>query len=65
MIEAYDLWEAHDRQQEQALNRMPVCCKCKEHIQDEYGYRLDGDLYCYDCAQDWLDDQREYIEEEV
>lgn len=47
------------------LNRRPVCCKCKDHIQDEDGYEIDGELYCDDCAHDWLDDHKVSIDNRI
>lgn len=63
MMDNYDLWRAHDNAMEEKLNRCPKCALCNEPIQDEYGYRLDGELYCWDCALDWLrDTAAEYID---
>ena len=39
----------HDRQQEEALNKRPVCCYCGEPIQDDFCYEINGDLICADC----------------
>ena len=39
----------HDRQQEEALNKRPVCCYCGEPIQDDFCYEINGDLICEDC----------------
>lgn len=44
----YERWEAD---QEAWLNRRPVCKWCGEHIQDEYAYRIGGDLVCSDCLE--------------
>ena len=47
---------------ERELERRPVCVKCKEHIQDEDAYEIDGEYYCDDCAHDWLWDRRVSID---
>ena len=61
----YDMFERHDRQMEDRLDRCPKCALCGEPIQDEYGYRVedDNDLFCWDCALQWLHDvAAEYID---
>lgn len=35
---------------------LPCCCKCKEHIQEDYLYAFDGDLYHEDCFHDFARD---------
>lgn len=53
----YDILEAHERQVERSLARLPKCCKCGEPITSEYGYDVDG-LWCQDCFDDWKRDVR-------
>ena len=63
MIDNYDLWREHDDRMETKLSKCPKCALCNEPIQEEYGYRLDGELYCWDCALNWLHDTAaEYID---
>ena len=45
----HDLWLAHDRQQQQALSRLPVCDVCEQPIQDEHLYLINGEKVCPDC----------------
>jgi hypothetical protein len=52
MLDNYDLYCQHEREQTDALERCPVCCKCGEHIQEDILWDMDGDLYCDDCARD-------------
>lgn len=42
------------------------CCVCKEMLfpDDEY-YRLDGEIHCSDCAETWLEGQKEYVTEDM
>lgn len=54
---------AYDAECERWLKMRPVCCKCEEHIQGEYAYEIDGELYCESCAEDWLNDQRVAMED--
>lgn len=38
---------------EEALNKMPVCNSCKQHIQDEKFIRMpDGETLCNECEFD-------------
>lgn len=59
MIDNYDLFVAHDLEQESRLRRLPVCCICEEHIQQESAIKIKGDWYCDNC----IDDMREEVEE--
>ena len=62
----YDLYKAHEVQQEAALMKCPVCAKCGERITDDYGYDVEGDtnhLYCWDCAEEWLKDLKVNIDD--
>lgn len=46
----YDLWEAHDREQARREARLPVCEQCRERINDDFYWDIDGDILCGDCA---------------
>ena len=39
----FDRWDA---EQERKRARLPVCEKCKKHIQDEDYYDVDGEILC-------------------
>lgn len=45
----YSMWAAHDAEMEEELKKLPRCCKCKEHIQDDTCYRIDDEIYCEKC----------------
>lgn len=61
MYQTYDEYDAHECEW---LERRPVCCNCHEPIKDDYGYEVEpGTLWCYDCAMDWLNEQRKDIDE--
>lgn len=45
----YDNWSEYNRQQEEALKRLPQCDICGEHIQDEHCYKLDDEIICEAC----------------
>lgn len=40
------------RSETEALNRMPVCFGCGEHITGEDAYLILNHLYCEDCFYD-------------
>ena len=52
-------FERHDAKQQKKLERLPVCCCCEEHIQQEKAVYMDGRWYCDGC----LDDMREDTED--
>lgn len=45
----YDLWAAHDAEQERMLYKLPKCSNCGEPIQDEHCYQIDDGLICEHC----------------
>ena len=59
----YDLYEMHEAEEAMHIARLPICCKCKEHIQSEYAYDVDG-LWCQECFDEWVDDVKVEVEEE-
>ena len=44
--------ERYEAEREEALQSLPVCCECGEHIQDDFCYEFDGELICPDCLKD-------------
>lgn len=48
----YDLWEAHEREQERKLAERPVCDICDHPIQDDHFYQINGDNVCTGCLDD-------------
>ena len=49
--DAYDLWEAHDQEQEQALEKLPYCEICGEPIQDDHLYLINDEFVCPACLE--------------
>ena len=39
----------YDAEQQRWLQKLPVCCKCKERIQDDTCYRVNDEIYCNSC----------------
>lgn len=61
-----DLFEAHDREQEEQLERLPKCKCCGYPIQQEKAVCIDGDYYCEDeeCEKEaWARIRKEYLED--
>ena len=52
--------ERYSAEQDSEIRRLPVCCECKGHIQQEKAVRIDGKWYCDYC----LDEMREYTTED-
>ena len=52
MYDNYEAWKMHDAEENESLDRLPVCDYCGEPIQDEYLYEIDGELYCEDCMKE-------------
>ena len=46
-----DLFDRHDAEQEDWLDRRPKCEECGHPIQDEYLFEIDGNLYCESCVK--------------
>ena len=62
----YDLWEAHDREQEAKLQELPVCKCCGFAIQQEKAICIEGDWYCEDeeCEfEAWKRIRKDYLED--
>ena len=59
----YDLWEAHEREREKRLAKRPVCDYCKEHIQDDFYYEINGENICEHCLDTFFrkETDNEYI----
>jgi formylmethanofuran dehydrogenase subunit E len=47
----YDLWEAHDREQEKRLADRPICADCGEHIQHDHFFLINDEAICPDCLE--------------
>lgn len=47
--DAYDLWEAYDREQAKRLAKLPVCGYCDQPIQDDFYYEIEGEIICETC----------------
>ncbi len=60
----YADFDRHDQKQAKSLQKLPICCKCRNPIQSEQLYDIDGDLYCEECGERLFKHYTEnYIEE--
>ena len=48
----YADFDAYDREQQDAIERYPICECCGEHIQSERLYYIDGRFFCEECIED-------------
>lgn len=53
-VDNYSLWEERDNEQEKWLRSRPKCDYCKEHIQDEHAFEIDGYLICEECIEEYM-----------
>ncbi len=47
----YDLWEAHERDQQRQLERLPICADCGEPVQDDHFYLINDEVICPNCLE--------------
>lgn len=57
MFDNLELYDIHEFWQERGLERLPTCCMCGEHIQQEDAVRINGEWFCDGC----LNTQREEV----
>ena len=46
-------FERYEAEQEEKLEKLPVCDDCGEPIQDEYYYDINGFIICPDCLKEY------------
>lgn len=49
-------FEEEDYIKEMKLERRPKCCACGEHIQTETAIYYNGDYYCDECEDEFLEE---------
>ena len=56
-------FERHDREQAKQLERLPVCERCGEPIQDDHLYLINDEFVCPECLErDFRKDTDDYVE---
>lgn len=61
----YDRWASHDAEQERQLQKLPICDKCKNPIQQEKAVYYNDQWICEECESDFWNDIREDFLESV
>lgn len=51
--------ERYADEQEKWLQKLPVCCKCKERIQDDTCFDIHDEIICEECMEQF----RKYTED--
>lgn len=46
-------FERHDRECQKWLDSLPKCVHCKEPIQDDYYFEIEGETICTECLFDY------------
>jgi formylmethanofuran dehydrogenase subunit E len=62
-MDNYERWVLHEAEQNSQLEKLPVCCECKEHIQTDDLYDIDGQLYCEHCMRGFKKPTEDYMKE--
>ena len=58
----YDAYERYEAEQEMRLSRCPICAYCEEPIQEEYLFKVDGNLDHESCAEELFREKTEFYE---
>lgn len=45
-------YDRYCAEQEQAMQKYPVCAVCGKAITDDFLYHIEGDIYCEECMKD-------------
>lgn len=60
VLDNHDLFLEHQSREDDRIARLPVCDWCKEPIQDEQFYKVDGEYICKHCMDGCLVDTEDY-----
>lgn len=44
-------WDAYCREQDKALEKLPVCADCGEHVQADHYYLINDEVICPECLE--------------
>ena len=50
----YDVWLAHDAEQDAWLQERPVCCWCGEAVQEDHYYLISDEVCCPECLESYF-----------
>lgn len=54
-MDSFDAFVMHEARQAKALAMRPKCGVCKEPIQSDEAICYDGDYYCEDCKEEFIE----------
>jgi formylmethanofuran dehydrogenase subunit E len=52
VIDNFALWEAHDREEQVQLDKLPLCECCNQPIQQERAVYYNDQWFCEDCEDE-------------
>lgn len=52
MKDNFDFYEQEEKRLAALLMKCPICEWCGEPIQEDYAFRIHGDLVCQHCIED-------------
>ena len=50
----YDRWKQHDAEQQEQLDKLPLCSICDERIQDDYYFEINDECICECCLIEYF-----------
>lgn len=63
--DSYDEFVLHEAEQLEKLKQGPICCCCQEAIMEDVAICYNGDWYCDDCEDAFIDVMRQEYRERV
>lgn len=51
IADPYKDFERWNAEQEEAIAKLPECDECREPIQDDYKWLIEGNTLCEECAK--------------
>jgi Zn finger protein HypA/HybF involved in hydrogenase expression len=63
VIDNFALWEAQDREEQERLDRLPLCECCNQPIQQEKAVYYNDQFFCEDCESEaWEAIREDFLE---
>lgn len=64
VIDNFALWEMHDREEQEQLDRLPLCECCNQPIQQEQAVYYNDQWFCEDCEDEaWAVIRGDFLED--
>lgn len=58
-------YDRYDAEQQKRLDSLPKCDHCKNPIQDDTYYEIEGDNVCWECLREYCDEHYKKENENV